>query len=141
LTGRPTLTFPKPVKFESYSRHQFQLSDHRPLLATVELQIPKTNGDRLHKFITMKNQKLDEMEEMRPLLTFRCADTLTQIVKSLTVRQGDNTQLVMSNESAVWARWQAELTIPTALAVKPKRGVLVPGKQEVLTITGLQITS
>jgi hypothetical protein len=44
LTGRTTLTFPKPVKFESYSRHQSQLSDHRSVSATVELQIPKTNA-------------------------------------------------------------------------------------------------
>jgi endonuclease/exonuclease/phosphatase family metal-dependent hydrolase len=141
LTGRPTLTFPKPVKFESYSRHQSQLSDHRPVSATVELQIPKTNAHRLQEFLALKNQKLDEMEEMRPWLTIRCADTAKEIVKSLSVRAGHSKRLVMSNESAAWARWQAELTLPTALVVEPKRGVLVPGDQETLTIKGLQKTS
>jgi hypothetical protein len=60
------------------------------------------------------------MEEMRPRLNIRCVDTAKEIVKTLAVRTGKSKQLIMLNESATWARWQAELTLPTALAVGTK---------------------
>jgi endonuclease/exonuclease/phosphatase family metal-dependent hydrolase len=141
LNPRPELTYPKAGKFESYSRHQSQLSDHRPVSATVQLQIPKTDGNRLQEFLTLKNKKLDEMEDMRPQVTIHGEDMAAELVKSLKVRAGKKKRLVMLNKSAAWARWHVELTIPGALAVDPKRGVLVPGERETLTITGITVTS
>jgi endonuclease/exonuclease/phosphatase family metal-dependent hydrolase len=141
MSGRPTLTYPGPVRFESYSRHQSQFSDHRPVSATVELQIPKTNRDRKQEFLAVMNSKLDEMAEMRPRVALHRADRRAELVMAIAVRAGKKKQLVMSNESAAWARWHVELTILGALEVEPSQGILVPGEEERLTISGIRMTA
>jgi hypothetical protein len=112
-------TYPAKPKVVQYATLDSKFSDHRPLACILNIGAPVEVPEKMAKFDTFMNRKLDELSAL--------AKPLAVVPQSVTVSVGKPATLPITNVSIVWARWRV-IFIGNGVKVLPGLGVLFPGQ-------------
>lgn len=124
-TNDPPINYPCPAECVEYRNHDIKFSDHRPVSAFYNIPLEKFDQERYNEFETIRNHRLDQLVD---LSIPRCH------IEPTSFEVNKEIDLEFTNKSCAIAKWELGF-IPPKTSIEPKKGVIYPGKTQILHLT------